>query len=130
MLLRGLRKRCPRCGTGGLFQGWFQMRERCPGCHYRFEREEGWFLGAYVVNFGVTEGLLAIALGIYVILVADNPDVSIVPIVIAGVVAAVGAPIVFYPFSRTVWAAIDLTLRPLDPHEEAEAILDSENGPH
>ena len=36
------------------------MAERCPRCGMRFEREEGFFLGAYVVNFAVTEGLLSL----------------------------------------------------------------------
>jgi hypothetical protein len=30
-------------------------------------------------------------------------------------------PIVFYPFSYTIWAAVDLAMRPLDPAEQADA---------
>ena len=50
MLLRGTAKRCALCGGGRLFSGWVRMAERCPSCGYRFEREEGFFLGAYVMN--------------------------------------------------------------------------------
>lgn len=121
MLVRGLTKRCPLCGSGNLYTGWFRMRERCPGCGYRFEREEGFFLGAYVVNLAVTEGLLLVA-GIIpcIALLAADPEASLLPIVAAGLLAAVVAPIVFYPFSRTLWSAIDLIIRPAEATEPTD----------
>jgi hypothetical protein len=97
------------------------MVERCPGCGYRFEREEGFQLGGYVINFGVTEGLVCLVLFGYILVAASNPDASIWPVMVAGVVAAVVTPVLFYPFSRTIWAAIDLGLTPLTVVEQAEA---------
>jgi hypothetical protein len=121
MIARGLTRRCPLCGSGGLFTGWFHMRERCPRCCYRFEREEGFFIGAYVVNLGVTEGLLLLV-GVVpcIALLAANPDASLLPFVLSGLAAAVVAPIAFYPFSRTLWSAIDLILRPVDSVEPTD----------
>ena len=121
MLGRGLVKRCPLCGSGGLFNGWFTMRERCPRCDHKFEREEGWFFGAYVVNLGVAEGLLLL-LGVIplIVLLASDPDRSLWPFLTAGFVAAVGGPLLFYPFSRTTWAAIDLLMRPVDEPEPTD----------
>ena len=121
MLARGLTKRCPLCGSGGLFVRWFRMRERCPRCGYRFEREEGFFLGAYVVNLGIAEGLVLL-LGIVpcIAFLAANPDASLVPIFVSGLAAAVLAPLVFYPFSRTLWSAIDLILRPVHAVEPTD----------
>jgi hypothetical protein len=97
------------------------MVERCPGCGYRFAREEGFQLGGYVVNFGVTEGLVCLVIAGYILAASANPDVSIWPVVVAGFVAAVVTPLLFFPFSRTIWAAIDLALTPLDVVEQAEA---------
>ena len=121
MLGRGLVKRCPLCGSGGLFTGWFTMRERCPRCGHRFEREEGWFFGAYVVNLGVAEGLLLV-LGVIPLIafLASNPDASLWPFLVGGFAAAVGGPLLFYPFSRTTWAAIDLIMRPVDQPEPTD----------
>jgi uncharacterized protein (DUF983 family) len=119
MLVRGMLRRCPRCGTGHLFRGWFRMVDRCPGCGYRFEREEGFQLGGYVINFGVTEGLVCLVVAGYILAAANNPDVSLWPVAV--LIAAVVTPIVFFPFSRTIWAAIDLALTPLDVVEQAEA---------
>ena len=121
MLGRGFAKRCPLCGSGGLFTGWFRMRERCPGCGYRFEREEGFFLGAYVVNLGITEGLLLLLVIVpCIIFLATNPDMNVVPLVVGGLAAAIVAPLLFYPFSKTLWAAIDLILRPVHATEPTD----------
>ena len=118
MLGRGLLRRCAACGSGNLFTGWFTMKERCPGCGYRFEREEGFFLGAYVINLAVTEALiLALAIIPCIALLAANPDASLVPVVVGGLVAGVLGPIVFYPFARTVWVAFELILRPVKAFE-------------
>ncbi len=121
MLRRGFAKRCPVCGSGHLFDGWFRMKERCPGCAYRFEREEGFFLGAYTINLAIAEGLLLVLAIVPLIILLDaNPDMSVWPLVGIGLVAAIAAPLVFYPFSRTIWSAIDLVLRPPGRPEPAD----------
>lgn len=113
MLARGLARRCPICGSGGLFASWFKMRERCPGCGHRFEREEGFFLGAYVVNLAVVEGLLGLLVVVpTIVLAATRPGFNPWPVVAVGLVAAIVGPLAFYPFSRTIWVALDVMLRP------------------
>jgi uncharacterized protein (DUF983 family) len=114
-------RHCPRCGAGHLFKRWLRMVERCPRCGYRFQREEGFQLGGYVINFGVTEGLVCLVLFGYILIANANPDAAVWPVAIAGLIAAVVTPVLFFPFSRTIWAAIDLALTPLDVVEQAEA---------
>src|SRR5207248_3419030 len=51
-----LRQRCPRCRKGAiyrcsLFRGWLSMFERCPVCDLKFEREQGYFVGAMYVSY-------------------------------------------------------------------------------
>ena len=121
MLVRGVLKRCPLCGCGKLFTGWFRMKERCPRCRYRFEREEGFFLGAYVINLAVAQGVVvALAVVPAIVLLARNPDTSIVPLLLGGIAGAVLAPLGFYPFSKTIWTAIDLIMRPVSVPEPAD----------
>ena len=88
------------------------MVERCPGCDYKFDREEGSSLGAYVVNFGITEGALAVLMVFFIIRLASNENGvgSIVPWLVAGIAIAIVVPAVFYPFSKTIWTAIDLIM--------------------
>ena len=122
MLRRGATLRCPACGARGLFRGWFRMVERCPGCGYRFEREEGFFLGAYVMNLAIAQGLVMLLAVIpTIVLLNRDPDASLAPVIVAGLIGAVLAPMVFYPFSKTLWVAIELMLRPVDEIEPGDA---------
>lgn len=91
------------------------MVDRCPRCGLRFERESDFWLGAYVVNLAVTEGLLAAALLAYVFRAVSDPATPSAPVLLTALVFAVGAPVAFFPFSRTIWAAIDLAMRPVPP---------------
>ncbi len=121
MLGRGLLKRCAVCGGGKLFIRWFRMKERCPRCGYLFEREEGYFLGAYVINLAFAQGMvILLAVVPLIVRLADDPDASILPFVVGGLVGAVVGPIVFYPWSKTVWTAFDLMLRPLAAREPTD----------
>ena len=65
-----------------------------------------------MINLAVTEGLLALALMIYVLRVTADPGTSLVPVLVAGVIISVVLPVLFFPFSRTIWMAIDLAMRP------------------
>ena len=106
------------------------MKERCPRCGMKFEREEGYFLGAFTVNFGVM--LLSLALFIAVGLALTLPDPPPGKLALAGMVVGVVVPTFFYPFSRTVWSAIDLIMKPLEPDEVRaadEAIRTSKASP-
>lgn len=123
VLRRGLLRRCPLCGGGGLFRRWFEMAERCPTCHFRFERIEGHWLGSLgmntIVSFTALFGALLAGF------VVTWPDPPTGPLIAVGVVTAVLVPLLFFPFSRTIWTAIDLAMRPLSPTELSEVSLDS-----
>ena len=95
------------------------MEARCRSCGYRYERQPGFSLGAATINTIVTFG--AIAAVMIVGFVTSYPDVSPGPILAVALPVAVVVPIVFYPVSYTVWAAVDLAMRPMEPHEVADA---------
>jgi hypothetical protein len=84
------------------------MVERCPGCNYRFDREEGFFLGAYVINFGVMElGLIVCMVVAFAVTLPDPPTGKLALI---GCAVGVIVPLWFYPYSKTIWTAIDLAM--------------------
>lgn len=122
LIWRGFRKRCPRCGGGDLYRRWFHMRDRCPTCGYLFEREPGFFIGSYFVNFVITEGFLAVIMVAFVFWKAGHPDAGVKWVVPLAVVVALVAPLVFYPNSRTIWSAIDLAMRPIELDEIVAAL--------
>ncbi len=115
MLARGCVKHCPVCGQGHLFRRWFTMRERCPGCGLRFERIEGHWTGDLGINTIVSFGALLITLLVGVF--STYPDVPAGPLLLAAVGVAAVVPFAFFPFSKTIWLALDLMMRPLEAGE-------------
>jgi uncharacterized protein (DUF983 family) len=115
MLLRGMCKRCAVCGQGRLFRGWFRMIDRCPRCGLRFERIDGHWTGDLGMNTIVT--FTAVFLTLIVGFAVTYPDVPGVLLFVCAVAVAGVVPLVFFPFSKTIWLAIDLMMRPLEPDE-------------
>lgn len=112
MLGRGATRRCPRCGAGKLFHHWFTMVPTCPRCGMKFEREPGYWTGAIAINTIIIGGLFTIVLVVTMILtVPDIPWVTVLMLVVP--LMTIG-PMVVYPFSKTLWLAVDLGfLQPL-----------------
>jgi len=56
IITRGLANRCPNCGGRRLFKegSLFELNAGCPDCGLKFEKDEGFFLGAMSLNYGVT----------------------------------------------------------------------------
>jgi hypothetical protein len=96
------------------------MVDRCPNCGIFFEREEGYWTGAVAVNTVVTEFVFAIVLIIGVIWTWH--DIPIKPMLIIALLLNGTFPIFFYPYSKTIWMALDLILHPLEEREEHEVI--------
>lgn len=102
---RGLTKRCARCGSGRLFRRYFTMVDECPRCGLHFEREAGYWTGALAINFACSGGLLLALL--VVLLIITIPDVNAALLLGVLVPVAILGPAVWYPFSKTLWVAID-----------------------
>lgn len=115
LLVRGCTRRCPVCGQGHLFRRWFTMCERCPRCDLRFERIEGHWTGDLGINTIVSFGALLVVL--LVGFLAFWPTPPITAIIIAAVIVAGLLPLAFFPFSKTIWLAIDIMMRPIEPGE-------------
>ncbi len=105
---RALRRRCPYCSAGSVFDGWFTLKKRCPGCGTRHAKEDGYFLGGYVINLGFTE-LLTVANVVWLI---AGTDLSVLQMQIYGVALAVALPILFYPLALLLWVALDISIHP------------------
>jgi len=110
-LTRALRLRCPNCGARGLFATWFRMRANCPVCGIATERgEDGYVVGAYMFNIVATE-LSWAAVAVTIVLVTW-PDPPWNLLLVVGGALMIGLPVLFYPFSKTVFLAFDLLFRP------------------
>jgi uncharacterized protein (DUF983 family) len=107
--------RCPRCGGGRILRGWLKLQDRCPSCGLAFERGErsDFWIGAYVFNLVAGEVL---AIGIPIVwMIATAPHQPWTEIEVVAIVLCIVLPLLFFPFSRTLWMAWDLSFRPVEP---------------
>ena len=95
------------------------MVERCPRCGHRFERGEGFWLGAIMINSAATFGLfLLVFVGGMVVTWPDTPWTALL---VGTILLNAIFPMVSYPFSRTIWVGLELSFHPLEPAEELAA---------
>lgn len=100
------------CGEGHLFRAWVRMRPVCPRCGLRFKRVPGHWLGSWFLNICVGQAVVVLVLIVGV--ASTYPDSPMGVLALAAATAAVVVPVVFFPWSRTLWSAIDLAMRPLE----------------
>jgi uncharacterized protein (DUF983 family) len=107
-----LRSLCPRCRTGKIFRRsvWLfpPMYERCPSCDLKFEREDGYFLGAMYIGYGLGLATIA-ALSALVWEVLRWP---LVKSVIGGTVLFLPLAPVLTWMARVLWIYMDQTIDP------------------
>jgi uncharacterized protein (DUF983 family) len=104
----GLLLRCPRCGAGPLFQGFFTMHPQCLNCALKFEREQGYFVGAIYLNYAAT---VLIALPGYFVLDV-YAGLSLAQQLVLWVSFAVLFPLFFFRYSRSLWLSLDYFFNP------------------
>jgi uncharacterized protein DUF983 len=92
------------------------MVKACPRCGLVFEQDEGSRLGSAMVNYAAVGS--ALVLYIVAAFVITLPDPPVVPLLLgaAGVILVVA--LFFFPFAKTIWAAIDLVLHGFEPERD------------
>ena len=91
------------------------MFEVCPGCGLKFEREPGYWVGAVTIN---TTATFASFLALFVTMTLatwPDPPWGWIMTVVVGV--NIVFPVLFYPISKTLWAALEHSWHPLEPDE-------------
>lgn len=110
----GLMLRCPNCGTTGIFRSWIRLEERCHNCSLQFEREEpGYQVGSYMFNIVVAELVFAVIFVATLLLTWPIPPWTL--LTYGGAALMVLMPVLFFPFSKTLFLAFDLIFRPAGP---------------
>jgi uncharacterized protein (DUF983 family) len=102
-LLRGLRLRCPVCGGASIFRRPFKVRHHCPACGALFQREEGFFVGALMINVVTTEGAVLVAYAVLLLALGGHDSLTL-PLLFA---VALLFPFAFYHHAWSLWLAAD-----------------------
>jgi uncharacterized protein (DUF983 family) len=113
LLKRGLRQRCPVCGSGKIFSGWIKTYERCSVCNFAFEREPGYYSGAIAVNLVVSELLIAAI----AVPLAASQSVSVTILIALGVTLPFLLPVLFYRPTKSLWMSVDHFFHPVNSED-------------
>lgn len=62
---RGLAKRCPRCGRGRMFSGYYGLRPTCPECGFPFQRAVEDHLGVIYITTAIQTAAFAAIVLVY-----------------------------------------------------------------
>ena len=109
LLSRAIRRQCPICGSKEIWKSWIEVKEECPNCQYHFVRENGYFLGAMILNVIFAEFLvmaLMVALLIWTDMIWWGVELIILPL-------AIITPILWNPYFKGFWFLLDLTAHPV-----------------
>lgn len=95
------------------------MKETCQQCGLHFEREDGYWSGALIINTTVTfASFLLVFVGGTLI---TWPEVPWGALMATTIVINAAIPVLFYPQSKTTWSALEMSWHPLEPDEIAAA---------
>jgi uncharacterized protein (DUF983 family) len=120
MFRRAAVLKCPQCGSRRSFiRRWFGRHERCRTCGIQWHREHGFELGPIALNVVFTFGSMAIIM--IVAFVATAPDYNVAALMALVIGAAIILPMIYLPFTNTLWLAFDLAVHRPDERELAEA---------
>ncbi len=111
VLKRALKLRCPLCGEGKLFEGYFRMPERCKGCNLKYEEAPGYFLGSTYINYGLTITLTTVSYIWLHFIVGIKRD-TLIPFYVIFIILFA---LFFFRYARSFWLAIDKWLSSLGP---------------
>jgi len=108
-MARCLKLRCPVCGESSIVQSLFHIRHHCPSCRALFKREEGFFVGAILVNVVMTEFIILVICFFWLLVVGSDYET-----VLFGLFAvAVLFPVVFFHHSWSLWLGFDYLVESL-----------------
>ena len=103
-LARGARLCCPVCGRSPVFQSPFRVRPHCPACGALFQREEGFFVGAIMINVVTTEAAVMATAGLWLLSASAGGGPVLLPLLFA---VALLFPVAFYHHAWSLWLAGD-----------------------
>lgn len=102
-LRRCLTLRCPACGNDSIIQRLFRIAERCNYCGVSFKREEGFFVGALLINIVTTEAVILLAYVLTLPFVNFASSYSLGALFLLALIF----PIAFYHHSWSLWLTVD-----------------------
>ena len=114
ILGRAARWRCPNCGRGGLFRGIFRMLQHCPVCGLSYFPEQGYYVGAMIINYGVTTASV-VAIFLLSLLLPDFTHLSTNSKILVWMGFAIALSLALVRHSYALWLGLDFWVKPRQP---------------
>ena len=111
---RAARWRCPNCGRGRLFRGVFRMLRACPVCGLSYFPEQGYYVGAMIINYVATT---AIVVGIFLLslLIPDFTTLSTNSKILVWMISAIAVSLLLTRHAYSFWLGLDFWIKPRQP---------------
>jgi uncharacterized protein (DUF983 family) len=106
--------RCPYCGRGRLFRGVFRMLLHCPECGLSYFPEQGYYVGAMIINYVATTAVV-VAIFLLSVLFRDFTTLSTNFKILLWMVFAIVLSLLFVRHSYSFWLGIDFWIKPRQP---------------
>jgi uncharacterized protein (DUF983 family) len=119
ILSRAARWRCPNCGQGGLFRGVFRMLPRCPVCGLSYFPEQGYYVGAMIINYVITTAIV-VAIFLVSLLVPDFTHLSTNSKILLWMGFAIAISLLWMRHSYSFWLGLDFWVKPRQPEASAK----------
>ena len=110
---RALRLLCPACGESSIIQKPFHVKHHCTYCRALFKREEGFFVGAILMNV-VTSELIILFVCFIALLLFGAKYENVLWVLF---VVALLFPVAFFHHSWSLWLAFDYLVESLPKYE-------------
>lgn len=114
ILSHAVRWRCPNCGRGELFRGVFRMLPRCPVCGLSYFPEQGYYVGAMIINYGVTTAVV-VAIFLLSLLLPDLTRLSTNSKILLWMAFAIALSLALVRHSYSLWLSLDFWVKPRRP---------------
>jgi uncharacterized protein (DUF983 family) len=111
---RATRWRCPNCGRGQLFRGVFRMLPSCPECGLSYFPEQGYYVGAMIINYAATTAVV-VAIFLLSLLFPDFTALSTNSKILLWMAFAIVLSLLFVRHSYSFWLGIDFWIKPRQP---------------
>jgi uncharacterized protein (DUF983 family) len=114
ILGRAAHWRCPNCGRGGLFRGVFRMLRDCPECGLSYFPEQGYYVGAMIINYVATTAVV-VAIFLVSLLFRDFTTLPTNSKILLWMGFAVVLSLLFVRHAYSFWLGIDFWIKPRKP---------------
>jgi uncharacterized protein (DUF983 family) len=116
---RALHWRCPNCGRGTLFRGVFRMLSNCPQCGLSYFPEQGYYVGAMIINYGVTTAII-VTIFLLSLLIPDFTTLSTNSKILIWMAFAITISLSLMRHSYSFWLGLDFWIKPRQPGAPSE----------